>query len=35
MTLVPSAKSSAFRMNGTSRIWSNSLFRRKAFAVFY
>jgi len=32
--LVASARSSALRMNGTSRIWSNSHFRREAFAVF-
>jgi hypothetical protein len=33
--LVASAKSSALGTNRTSRIWSNSHFRRKAFAVSY
>src|SRR6516225_7696743 len=32
--LVASARSSALRTNGTSRIWSNSHFRREAFALF-
>src|SRR6516164_7338037 len=32
--LVASARLSALRTNGTSRIWSNSHFRREAFAVF-
>ena len=31
---VASAKLPASRTNGTSRIWSNSHFRREAFAVF-
>src|SRR5262249_18399863 len=32
--LVARAISSALRTNGFSRIWSNSPFRRKAFAMF-